>query len=270
MPDDSVLLLLDGRRDRLHLVAALPGERADEEGIFDGDLCVEKSVKMVFRQLKLTAQQKVNIDPVPVHSVEGLPVVLVVIGLGNGGAPVDHQRFMGVFGNTGAADVVLLGILVGIKLQLYFGKIGSPQKPLDMAELLGSGIAVDIVLIDGMVHDLEFDVGLHRIRVPVEIERQIFTDIQLLRCGFFRNGADPALQTLFHRFQFIVNLSQVLLLQSKYVSHVLQRLLLLHSFPICRPKRAECEYITASAFQAASLPACRIASNPKPQHFEKL
>ena len=97
MPDDGVLLLLDGRRDRLHLVAALSGERADEEGIFDGDLCVEKSVKMVFRQLKLTAQQKVNVDPVPVHSVEGLPVVLVVIGLGNGGAPVDYQRFMAVF-----------------------------------------------------------------------------------------------------------------------------------------------------------------------------
>ena len=48
MAYDRILLLLNRRRDGLHLVCPLPGERVDEERVRQGDLRIEKGVQVVF------------------------------------------------------------------------------------------------------------------------------------------------------------------------------------------------------------------------------
>ena len=229
MADDGVLFLLDRCRDGLHLVAALPGQGPDQEGVLQRDLCVKISLQPVLLQLVLAPQQEVDIDPPPLHGVEGPAVVLVVVGLRNRGPPVDHQRLHRVLRDAGAADIVFLRLLIGLVAELHLGKVGGLEEALYPAELLGGGVPVDIVLVDGMVHDLELDIGFHGLRVPVEIEGQILPDVQLLCRSLFRDGTDPVLQVGLHILQLLICCGQVLLLLRenrilrRYVSCVLQR-----------------------------------------------
>ena len=163
-------------------------------------------MQAVFGQLKLTPQKQVDINAPVFDSIKSPAVILIVVCLGDRRAPVDHQRFMQVFGNTCTADIVFLGILVGVELKLHFGKIGRFQKALDPSQLFRSRVAVDIVLVNGVVHNLEFNIGLHGIRISVKIQSQIFTDVQLLCCGFLRDRADPVFQAGFHCLQLMMHL----------------------------------------------------------------
>ena len=118
-------------------------------------------MQAVFGQLKLTPQKQVDINAPVFDSIKSPAVILIVVRFGDRRAPVDHQRFMQVLGNTCTADIVFLGILVGVELKLHFGKIGRFQKALDPSQLFRSRVAVDIVLVNGVVHNLEFNIGLH-------------------------------------------------------------------------------------------------------------
>ena len=53
--DDGVLLLLDGRSDRLHLGGALLGQRREKQRILDGDAGVEIGAQLVAHDVELAA-----------------------------------------------------------------------------------------------------------------------------------------------------------------------------------------------------------------------
>ena len=224
MAHDRVLLLLDGCRDRLHLVTALPGERPDEERILYSDLCVKKALEPVAGKDKLPPEQELDIDPVPVHSIKSLPVVLVVVGLRDGGAPVDHQRFHHIFRDPGTADIVLLRLFIGFVTKLHFGKIRRLEQVLYAGELLLGRVPGDVITVYGVVHDLELDIGLHGLGVAVKVQSQIFANLPLFRRSLRRDGVDLLLQLPFHFFQLFNGQREMRLLLFKGFGPFLQQI----------------------------------------------
>ena len=211
-PDDRILLLLDGRRDRLHLVRPAAGQRLQKHRILDRHLRVKEREQPVLLQIVLPAQLQIHVDAVPVHHVECLAVLLIVIRLRDGRPPVDHQMLIGVLRDAGAADVVVLGRLLRVKLQLHPGKIRRLAQSFDPAQLLLRRVLLDIVLIDRVAHGLKLDVRLHRIRIAVKIQRQIAADILLLLGRFLVDRFDLLFQRSLHRAQLAMRHGQMRLL----------------------------------------------------------
>ncbi len=128
--DDGVLLLLDGRGDGLHLVGAGPRERGKKKGILDGDLRVKVPVQVIPVEVKLAPQEQVAGNLLSVHRVVGLSVVLVVVGLCKRASPVEHHLIVAVLREGGAADVVVLRLLVLVELNRDPCKIGGLEEGL--------------------------------------------------------------------------------------------------------------------------------------------
>ena len=79
--DDRVLLLLDRRRDGLHLVGAAARQRLQQHRILDRHLCVKKREQPVLLEVVLPPQLQVHVHPFAINCVEGLAVFLIVVGL---------------------------------------------------------------------------------------------------------------------------------------------------------------------------------------------
>ena len=154
--------------------------------------------------------------------IKGAAVLLIVVGLGDRRAPVNDQRLQCVFRDTGTADIVLLRLLVRRKAEPDLCKIGGLQQASDSPEFFDGRVPLDIVVVDGMIHDLELDIGLHGIRVPVKVQGQVFPDVTLLLCGLLRDGADPAFEILLHFAQPVPGVGEVFLLPLENI--------VLHSF----------------------------------------
>ena len=108
MADDGVLFLLDGRGDRLHLRGSLLGQRREKQRILDSDVGVEIGAQLVAHDVELTAQREVYGDRAAVRAVVRGPHVLIVVHLGNGRAPIDHEAPTAVVRYARSSDVELL------------------------------------------------------------------------------------------------------------------------------------------------------------------
>ena len=170
---DGVLLLLDGGRDGLHLRGALLRERRQQERVLNGDRGVEIGSQAVFLDVELAAQLEVGFDGAAVGHVRGAAVVLVVVGLGHGRAPVHHEAAVVLVQDAGGADVELLGLLPGLELQGDFGEVGLLEQKLHLGELGRVGVLRQVVPVDHAVHGREVRVGLHRVGVGGEVGREL-------------------------------------------------------------------------------------------------
>ncbi len=103
--DDGVLLLLD-------------------------DLRVKVPVQVIPVEVKLAPQEQVAGNLLSVHRVVGLSVVLVVVGLCKRASPVEHHLIVAVLREGGAADVVVLRLLVLVELNRDPCKIGGLEEGL--------------------------------------------------------------------------------------------------------------------------------------------
>ena len=207
--DHGVLLLLDRRGDRLHLVRAAAGQRLQKHRILDRHLRVKEREQPVLFQVVLPAQLQVHVHAVPVHHVERLAVLLVVVGLRDRRAPVDHQLLPRVLRDPRAPDVVVLRFLFRVEQEPDSGKIGRLQQSLHAPEFLHRGVLLDIVLVDRVAHRLELYICLHRIRIAVKIQRQVAPDILFLFGGFLRDRLYLRFQRVAHFAELPVRLRQV-------------------------------------------------------------
>ena len=167
-----VLLLLDGGRDGLHLRRAALRERCEQERVLDGHGGVEVGVQAVFFDVELAAQLEVHVDGAPIGHVGRGAVVLVVVHLGHGRAPVHDKAAVRLVRDARRADVEFLGLLPGLELQGDFREVRLLEQQLDSLKLLGVCILRQVVRVDHAVHGREVRVGFHRVGVRGEVGRQ--------------------------------------------------------------------------------------------------
>ena len=60
MPDDGILLLLDGFGDGLHLIRSFSCERMYKQRILQGDLCVKVGLQKVLLNVKLPSELQIH------------------------------------------------------------------------------------------------------------------------------------------------------------------------------------------------------------------
>ena len=124
---------------------------------------------------------------------------------------------IGVFRDAGAADVVVLRLFLRIKLQLDSCEVRRLEQSFDPAQFLLRRVLLDVVLVDRMAHSLKLNVGLHRIRIAVKIQRQVAADILLLPGRLLTDRVDLLFERSFHRAQLPVRHGQMRLLFVKYL-----------------------------------------------------
>ena len=168
-----VLLLLDGGRDGLHLRRAALRERCEQERVLDGHGGVEVGVQAVFLDVELAAKLEVHVDGAPIGRVGRGAVVLVVVHLGHGRAPVHDKAAVRLVRDARRADIELLGLLPGLELQGDFREVRLLEQQLDSLKLLGVCILRQVVRVDHAVHGREVRVGLHGVGVRGEVGRQL-------------------------------------------------------------------------------------------------
>ena len=83
----------------------MPAQRVEQQRVLDGHRGVEVGVQAVALDIELAAQLELHRLDAAVHRVAGSAVLLVVIGLGDGVAPVHHERRVALVGDTGRTDV---------------------------------------------------------------------------------------------------------------------------------------------------------------------
>ena len=167
--DDGVLLLLDGRGDRLHLGGALFGQRREKQRILDGDVGVEIGAQLVAHDVELAAQREVDGDRAAVRAVVRGTHVLVVVHLGDGRAPVDHEAPTAVVRYARSSDVELLRRGAAFEVEDDLREVRLSQKQADIGELLGGGVLRLVVRVDDAVHGREVGVGLERLGVAAVV-----------------------------------------------------------------------------------------------------
>ena len=214
--DDGILLLLNGNRNRLHLIAVLSGERCQKHRILDRKLRVKISLQLILIQLKLAAQQKIYVDSSAVHLVEGFPVLLIVIGLRDGRSPVDNQLIIAVLRNRASADVVILRLLVRRELKRHSGKIRRLQQHLQLRKLRRHRSGFDVIGVDVPVPRLHFPVGLHLHLIIRSIDPDVRQNIRLLLCRLLIQCLNALLKLSVHGNEFVIGFGQVLLFFVKY------------------------------------------------------
>ena len=128
MADDRVLLALDGRGDGRELLGVVLLERAEKQRVLDGHGGVEVGVEHVARDVKLAAQQQVDGARAAVHLVGGGSHLLVVVGLGNGAAPVHDERALVLVGHARGANVDVARRTAGAHLERDLGEVGLAQQ----------------------------------------------------------------------------------------------------------------------------------------------
>ena len=122
MANHLVLLALDGRGDSLQLLGMVLAQGVQQQRILDGDRSVEVSVQLVALDIELAAQLQLHRLQTAVDGIAGLAVLLVVIRLRDGVAPVDHQRRVTVVRDTRGADVDVARRAIGAHLQADLGE----------------------------------------------------------------------------------------------------------------------------------------------------
>ncbi len=215
IPDDGVLFLLNGNRDGLHFVAVLAGERGDQHRILDGQLRVKIGLQLILFQVKLAAELQIHRDLPPVHLIGGAAVLLVVVRFGDGRAPVDDQLVVAVLRDRTPADVVVLRLLLGIKLELHTCKIRRLQQHFDLRQLLRHRAGFNIVGIDIAVPGLDLAVALGLYLIIRRVVSDIGQNIRLLLHSLLIQLRDALLQLLLHLAELLIGRMQVLLLLLK-------------------------------------------------------
>ena len=210
--DDRVLFFLDGGCDRLHPVRPAPGQRIDQQRIFNGNAGIKISLQPVPLQGELSAQGQIHFYFSAVHGIGSPAVGLTVIGLRDRRTPVDDDMVMMFICQAGTADIKGFFLFIRGVAETYPGKIRRLQELPDSGQLLRPGVGRDIIAVDHMVHDLKFRVGLHGIDIAVKIQRQVFPDVLFLFQGRVLQGPQLFLQLCFQYRKFFISPGQVLLL----------------------------------------------------------
>ncbi len=217
VPDDRILLLLDGNGNGLHLVTVLTGQRGNQHRILNGQLRVKIRFQRILLQVKLAPELKIHRNRPSIHFIGSAPVLLVIIGFRNGRAPVHDQLIVSVFRDGTAADVVILRLLLRIKLELHPRKIRCLQQHVDLCKLLRHRAGLDVIGINVAVPGLDLTValGLHL------IIRRVITDIgqniRLLLHGLLVQLRNAFLQLLLHLLKLRICCMQVFLLLLKNI-----------------------------------------------------
>ena len=91
----------------------------------------------------------------PVDGIGGLAHLLVVVGLGHRGAPVDDDGATPLVGDAGGTDVDVAGGTARAHLEADLGEVGATQKEKDAAQLVDREVVVLVVRVDDEVERLD-------------------------------------------------------------------------------------------------------------------
>ena len=158
---DLVLLALDRGRDVLELLGVVTAQRPQQQRVLDGDRGVKVGVEMVARDVELAAKLELHGARAAVDGVARLAVLLVVVRLGDGVAPVHDERAAALVGHAGGADVDVAGGAVGRHLEADLGKVGLAQEQQQAAKLVHGEVVVLVVRVDDRVERLDGGERLH-------------------------------------------------------------------------------------------------------------
>ena len=112
-------------------------------------------MQLVALDIELAAQLQLHRLQTAVYGIAGLAVLLVVIRLRDGVAPVDHQRRVTVVRNTRGADVDVARRAIGAHLQADLGEIGLAEKQQHLAQTVHAKVMVLVVGVDNRVQGLD-------------------------------------------------------------------------------------------------------------------
>ena len=211
MAHHGILLTLDGGGDVAELVVSSAGQRCQKQGILDGHGGVEVSVELAAFDVELTAAQKLGLDGSSVCGVGCLAVCLVVIGFGDGGAPVDDEMAAHLVGDARGADVDVACGRTRAQLQAHLGEVGLPHKKVGGIEPLGVHVVGKVVFVDDLVHGLELDVGL-KVHTVAEVDEQLVEHVRLVASSGAKTFVKGVGSVVCYLAKFVVGLVQVRLL----------------------------------------------------------
>ena len=152
---DLVLLALDGGRDGLELLGVTLLEGAQEQRVLNRDRGVEVHVELVAHDVELAAQREVDRAGLAVHLVGGGAHLLVVVGLGDGGAPVHHERAAALVGHARGADVDVARRSARAHLERDLREVGLQEQQHRAAQLVHVEVVVLVVGVDDGVERLD-------------------------------------------------------------------------------------------------------------------
>ena len=136
-------------------------EGAQQKGVLDGHRGVKVHVELVSHDVELAAQLEVDRAHLAVNGIAGGAHLLVVVGLGDGASPVNHQGNGVLVGHAGGADVDVSRGAPRTHLELDLGKVGLHEQQHHAAELVDVEVVVLVVGVDDGVERLDCRQGLH-------------------------------------------------------------------------------------------------------------
>ena len=155
MAHDLVLLALDGGRDGLEFLGVALLEGAQEQRVLNRDRGVEVHVELVAHDVELAAQREVDRAGLAVHLVGGGAHLLVVVGLGHRGAPVNHERTAALVGHARGADVDVARRAPRAHLERDLREVGLHEQEHHAAQLVHVEVVVLVVGVDDGVERLD-------------------------------------------------------------------------------------------------------------------
>ncbi len=180
--DYLVLLALDRGRDRLQLLRVVARQRREQKRVLDRDGRVEVGAQPVAHDVVLAPQLELDVAHAPVDHVGGRAHLLVVVGLGDGVAPVHDQGHPVLVGDARRADVDVARRPAGAHPQADLGEVRLAQQHDRAAELLDREVVLLVVGVDDRVERLDRGERLHRLVGPAKVDADLVGEVaQVLR-----------------------------------------------------------------------------------------
>ena len=135
------------------------GQRLQKQRVLDGDGRVEVGAELVAGEVELPAQLEVDLDGLAVGNIGGGAVGLVVVGLGDGAAPVHDEVPLRLVRGARRAQVDVAHAS-RLELEAHLGKVRLLEQQLHVPQLLDEYGIGAVVHVDEPVHGLELCHGL--------------------------------------------------------------------------------------------------------------
>ena len=226
---DDVLLALDRRGDGAELLGVVGLERRQQERVLDGDGGVEVAPELVAHDVELAALQQLHGARPAVHEIAHLAHLLVVVGLGDGAAPVDDERHVVGIGHARRPDVDVARRPAGGGLEDDLREVGLAQQQDGAPELVELDVVVLVVGVDDAVQGLDGGERLHGLVGAVEVEADLLAHVDEVLRRALVAALEAGRELVADALELGVDLGEMRLLLFEHLVH--------HASTVCRSSK---------------------------------
>ena len=183
VPHDLVLLALDGGRDGLELLGVMALEGTQQKRVLDGHRGVEVHAQLVAHDVVLPAQRELDGAHAVVDLVGGHAHLLVVVGLGDGVAPVHDEGRAVLGGDARRADVDVARRAAGAHDETHLGEVGLVEQQDGAAQLVEGEVVLLVVGVDDRVERLDGGEGLHGLVGAAKVGADLLAHVDEVLAG---------------------------------------------------------------------------------------